>query len=224
MVAEVPEERKNKRSKSEFIPKSALRDRGWTDLLIKTFLPKPHEMRQNPNYRSGPPMCLYKIAIVEEIEQSTEFQQKMFQAQKRKQSARKAVETKLDNLRQDLAEMQFSVPVLSEDCLLKNATDHYNDMQEWRECNGFKTCGLLADEKSDKEFLNRIQVNYLRHCMTEYEEKLDQISGRVGFGEGYTDIRKKIFTEIARLYPWLVDECKRQCPIAFGLKPQEEWL
>jgi hypothetical protein len=215
---------RNEHKESEFITKSTLKERGWTDLLIKIFLPKPHETRQNPNYRSGPPMCLYKITAVEETERSDDFQKMMIEAQKRKQGAKKAVETKLADLRRQLNTMEFKVPHLSEESLLKHAIGHYNEMQDWRESNGFKTCGRRADEKSDIEFLNRIQVNYLRHCLTSYEEKLDEIAGRVGFAEGYVDIRKKIFIEIARLYPWLEDECKRQCPVAFGLDIQEEVL
>lgn len=208
--------------KHEFVTKSTLKERGWTDLLIKIFLPQPHKTTTNPNYRSAPPMCLYKIAVVEQIEKSTEFQKEMEEAQKRKQRAKKAVETKLTKLRKDLSNMRFKVPLLSEKNLLKRAINHYNEMQDWREFNGRSTCGLYANENSDIEFLKRIQVNYLRHCLTSYEEKLDDISGRVGVFEGYVDIRKKIFTEIARVYPELEDECKRQCPVAFGLEEEDD--
>jgi hypothetical protein len=36
------------------------------------------------------------------------------------------------------------------------------------------------------------------------------MSGKVGFGEGYEEIRRKIFFKISENYLWLADECKRQ--------------
>jgi len=194
----------------EFITKSALKERGWTDLLIKTFLPEPHKTCRNPHYSSGSPMCLYKLSVAKKIERSKKFCVKFASIEKRKQGAKKAVKTKLANLRKDISEIKIEILKLPGYILLRRAIAHYNNMQILREIEGFNTCGCCANKNSDKQFLNRIEVNYLGHCMTPYEDKLDEISGRVGFSEGYVDIRKKIFDEIACVYPWLKDECDRQ--------------
>ena len=75
---------------------------------------------------------------------------------------------------------------------------------------GRSTSGKEATDDSDPKFLERICVNYLRHCLTKYEDHLDRMSGKVGFGEGYEEIRRKIFAKISERYEWLADECKRQ--------------
>ena len=49
---------------------SELKQRGWTDGLIKKFLPKPDETKTNPIVKSAAPMKLYKIKRVERIEKS----------------------------------------------------------------------------------------------------------------------------------------------------------
>ena len=42
-----------------YLTKSQLKDRGWTDSLIRKFLSEADKTRTNPHYRSGPPMRLY---------------------------------------------------------------------------------------------------------------------------------------------------------------------
>ncbi len=202
---------KTKTEKIPMITKSGLKsERGWTDKLIKEFLPAPDLTKPNPNYKSGPPMLLFAIDRIEKIEETDEFKALQEGTVKRKEAAKKAVETKLQQLREWLNAVQIYVPVLDKTKLIEQSCDHYNDMQEWREANGRSTCGMKATADSDQKFLERICVNYLRHCLTKYEKHLDEMSGKVGFGEGYEEIRLKIFSKISENYHWLADECKRQ--------------
>ena len=67
-----------------------------------------------------------------------------------------------------------------------------------------------ADKNSDKEFLDRIQVNYIRHCLTSYEEDLWSVFGETGAFEGRMRIKEEVLKKIAVLYPYLKKECKRQ--------------
>jgi hypothetical protein len=197
--------------KIPMITKSRLKsERGWTDKLIKEFLPAPDLTKPNPNYKSGPPMLLFAIDRIEKIEQTEEFKAQQPDTEKRKAAAKKAVETKLQQLWKWLDTVEIRVPVFDKSKLIKRACDHYNDMQEEREFEGRSTCGMTATADSDPKFLERICVNYLRHCLTKYEEHLDEMSGKVGFGDGYEEIRRKIFSKISENYHWLTDECKRQ--------------
>ena len=98
--------------------------------------------------------------------------------------------------------------------LVDRACRHYNDMQDWRAAEGRYTSDLGATTDSDPKFLERICVNYLRHCLTKYEDHLDAMSGKVGFNGCYEEVRRKVFAEIAAKYEWLAEECKRQ---------QENW-
>jgi hypothetical protein len=197
--------------KTEMITKSRLKsERGWTDKLIKEFLPVPDATKPNPNYKNGPPMLLFAIDRINNIEETNEFKALQEGAAKRKESAKKAVETKLQQLWTWLNTLEINVPVFDKPKLIKRACDHYNNMQQEREFEGRSTCGMTATAESDLKFLERICVNYLRHCLTKYEKHLDDMSGKVGFGEGYEEIRRKIFLKISENYIWLADECKRQ--------------
>jgi len=130
----------------------------------------------------------------------------------RKQSARKAVETKTAKMLEYVNAVVINVPKMAGDKLIERACQHYNLMQMEREqmrglYNG--ECGR-ADTNADALFLNRISVNYLRHQLTSYEEHLDKISGKVGVGQAYTDIKTKVLNAIATAYPFLTFECNRQ--------------
>ena len=68
----------------------------------------------------------------------------------------------------------------------------------------------MASEDSDDAFLSRIMVNYIRHDLSSYEERLDMLFGRVGKREAYRILLKKIYKAIKKAYPSLADECNRQ--------------
>ena len=48
-------------NQKKYYRSSELKQRGWTDGLIKKFLPKPDETKTNPVIKSAAPMKLYKI-------------------------------------------------------------------------------------------------------------------------------------------------------------------
>jgi hypothetical protein len=199
------------KEQTPMITKSRLKsERGWTDLLLKLFLPNPDLIKPNPNYKSGPPMQLFNLERIEAVEQTEEFKTQQTATVKRKDAAKKGVETKLEQLRRYVNTILIKVPALPRQQLIKQACEHYNDMQAEREAEGRSVSGMVADSNSEPKFIERICVNYLRHCLTKYEQILDDISGRVGFGEGYEEIRRKIFSKISEKHGWLAEECKRQ--------------
>jgi hypothetical protein len=155
-------------------------------------------------------MLLFAVEKIDAIEQTDEFKTQQVDTAKRKEAAKKAVDTKLEQLRKWLNAVQIHVPVFTKDKIIERACKHYNEMQEDREDEGLSTSGMKATANSDPKFLERICVNYLRHCLTKYEDHLDEMSGKVGFGEGYEEIRRKIFSKISERYGWLANECKRQ--------------
>jgi hypothetical protein len=201
----------------EFIIKSTLKQRGWTDKLISLFYPFPDKTKRNPMYRSAPEMCLYLLKNVEEIERTQEFQEALLKAQRYKVASKKAIETKKKKLMNLIENINILIPRISEKKLLEKAIGSYNEMQAEREVMN-RSFSDHVNKNADKEFLDRICVNFLRHQLTDYEEILSDISCKVGFDDGYFEIRKKIFLEISNRFPWLHQECERQC----GEKIQEE--
>lgn len=79
---------------SDLLAKSDLKKRGWTDSLIKRFLPEPDEIRPNPKYRSAAPMILYLAARVAAIEADCDFQAAMTETKCRQDHVARAVKTK----------------------------------------------------------------------------------------------------------------------------------
>jgi hypothetical protein len=185
----------------ETIGRPKLKERGWTDGLIKKFLPRPYKTEENSYYKSGPPQKLYLLSRVEKIEQSPEFLEAKEQTMKRQASSQKAVETKREKLEQYLETVVIEVPVLDEAELLSAAC---------KEFNADGTSDSYASPHSGQAFLDRITVNYLRHQLTRYEEELEAIAGKVGAQDAYLTIFRKVIEAIGDAYPRLKAECDLQ--------------
>lgn len=194
------------KSKKEFLNKKQLKERGWTESMIKKFLAKPDAEKQNPKYRSAASMKLYKLERVQQVESSSEYQQQSKQTASRKQAAQKAVTTKLMKTWEYLDTVDFQVPMISKNQLIQDACNHYNNNQYDRDRSEYATAG----KDSEQTFLDRITVNYLRHCMSDYEYEINKITGKVGKDEGYLEIKRKILDAIAEQYTWLEKECNKQ--------------
>jgi hypothetical protein len=193
----------------DYISASGLKHQGWTDLLIRRFLPTPDKIATNPHYKCAAPMRLYLTSRVQEIEAAGDFKSQLERAQQRKQAASRAVETKRERLRERLAQIIIAVPTLPQDELIEAACTHYNS----------RKLDLLLDRghtytpatpNSDEWFLHRITVNYIRHQLSSYERQLRRVAGRVGANEAWLEISRKVFRAIGEAYPWLAGECDRQ--------------
>ncbi len=123
-------------------------ERGWTESLLKRFLPEADHLKVNPMFRSAAPMQLYVLPRIEEIEASADFRAAFEVASKRRpaaqQAARKAADTKRQRMLAYVEMLRVKVPVFPEDKLLGRAISHYND-RDLR--------GKAADETSDPTFL-----------------------------------------------------------------------
>lgn len=53
-------------------------------------------------------------------------------------------------------------------------------------------------------------VNFVRHELTDYDYELYEMSGRTGIGEVHRLYHDAVLSEIAKAYPFLEGECKRQ--------------
>lgn len=196
----------------ERLTTTALKARGWTDSLIKRFLTEPDATAVNPHYKSGPPMRLYLLTRVQAVESSAEYQEASAKNAGLRSGARKAVESKLDRMRQHLEAVEPpQLPTLTDVELQAEAIDHYNDRQAERSwLRGGMGEFRPADDSSDPAFLARITVNFVRHQLSRYEAELDAVAGKTGAVMARPKIRSLILKAIADAYPWLADECKRQ--------------
>lgn len=198
-------EMKTKEKKSEHISMSGLKGkRGWTDTLIKHFLPTPDKTAINQHYRTGPPMKLYLLSNVNTIEQSDEFKAMMANAPVKKSSAKKAVHTKQNKIMKYVNAITVEVPIMSKGELIRNACNSYNNRKANYSYNGDDfDYHEPANKDSDWTFLNRICINYLRHRCTKYEEELEKIFGKVGVNQAYTSLKAKVNNAILKAYNFL---------------------
>ena len=112
-----------------------------------------------------------------------------------------------DGLFNEIQTMKIRIPTLSREELLDAAIVSYNRDHQ-RVCG----CGMtnVASINSTEAFLQRIQVNYLRHRCVDYDRTLSRIADYPGAHRARTLLRKRIHAKISALYPHLELECRRQ--------------
>ena len=193
-------------SKADFLTKSNLKERGWTEKTIERWLGEADRTKTNPYRKSGPPMQLYRLDRVVETEANPEFVASQAGLDKRRESAAKAVATKEKQTMDYVRGLVPSVGIIHDkNTLIEAACEHYNDLHASRGHDD-----KYAHPRSDQDFLQRITVNFLRHQMSGYEDHLDQVFGKTGAGNARLVIRDKVLRAIADSYPWLASECFRQ--------------
>jgi len=191
--------------KKEYLSRGKLKERGWTDGIIKKFMPLCDKEKKNPYYASASPMKLYLLERVKQIENTDKFKKELIKSQPRKKASHKAVETKLKKIRDYIKNLKIIVKKIPIDSIQKKAIRDYNDFKEAIEIEYQK-----ATINSDTLFLNRICVNYIRHNLTIYENELEKIFGKVGSKEAYRLLNEEIYSVISSTYPTLSDECITQ--------------
>ncbi|MDP2846069.1 MAG: hypothetical protein Q8N79_08385 [Candidatus Methanoperedens sp.] len=153
-------------------------------------------------------MKLYLISRVESTEQGTEYKSFCEQNKKRKEGSANAVRTKRGKLLRRVAGWNIYIPRQHLSEVIQEAISSYNDRKADRSDEGF--IYESASFQSDKEFLYRITVNFLRHRCSPYERQLVEIAGKVGTKEAYILLNQNIFKKISQVYPELQSECDRQ--------------
>lgn len=192
---------------TEYLNKTQIKDRGWTETAIKRFLGKPDRTCKNPHGRHR--IKHYLIDRIEEVEATPEFQawQEKYLQQRtmRREAARKAAQSRRQNTLAKVKAWSPDVPYFKKRKLTRLAVDHYN-YSEWPR----RRSDHLASVNDDPSFLARIMVNFLRHEATSYDAVVDRLSGRAGRSEAYRVAKQRVLTAIGSRYPYLRKECERQ--------------
>lgn len=140
-------------------------------------------------------MKLYRQDRVERIEASVQFLEAKQKADARKQSSRKAVVTKWEKMQDYLDELTIEVPQMEKAVLIKAAQENFYSLG-------------LPDGATPS--IERMCVNFLRHCGTKYESELAKIAGKTGAKDAYYCIKQQVLDAIEIQYDWLAEECRRQ--------------
>ncbi len=176
---------------------------GWSKSLVTSLLGDP-DLRKKIPFRTTVG-SLYYLWRVEAAESSNDFQSAQPALRKRVTAARKAVKTKTDKLVSNINAMSVDVRRLSDRELTRQAQQAYNDHRgEW------DYDFMPAGDASDKSFLDRITVNYIRHNLTKYDNALEDLARKTGKGEALNALRRKVYDAIAEAYPRFAEECRKQ--------------
>ena len=178
---------------------------GLTDSLIRRLLPEP-TLVPNPVYRCAAPMKLWNKTDVEKALETDEALRLIEQSEKRRAASRKAVETKRQHLEQEVDEAIRRIQVRRISCktVMRNAV---TDKEEWDYYNGHYD---TDPRHAPIEHKNRWAVNYIRHNLTEYDEALWDMRGKVGVLEQYLRYKLAVLDAIAATYPEYKSECEAQ--------------
>jgi hypothetical protein len=185
---------------NQYITKTELKKRGWTDRAIDIYLSDSDKVVRNKRYVNAPPMHLYLKSRVEGLESCPEYLRYLSQHTTKRIGAQKGVSTKKDRLIKEVQSWAI---------LLKPERAHTITQSALLEYNRYHP-DEPASHNNSIAFLNRITVNYLRHKLTNYDEKLNALFGKVGKDEAYQLLNQMIYKKISEQYPELATECKRQ--------------
>jgi hypothetical protein len=181
-----------------YLTMAGLRERGWTDAMIREYLGEPDAARPNPRYRSAAPMKLYLADRAKAAEASPEWVERKTRGAGRRAASvaaadRKRAETKA-LARQLAADLMASLVFPADP--QRAAIEAYN---EWHlagcTCPGWHDLGFCdkrADASDSPEFSRRIAVNYARHELTGYDRAYNQLAGRVGHQDAHEILRSEV--------------------------------
>lgn len=181
---------------SEFLKRDLL-SRGWSKTAIDRILGAPDRTSRR---RGGGHYCHYSADRVVAAEQ---MHQDWRRSDARSQAGKVAAERRANALEASIAALNIELPKLSGTELLDAAIAAHNAWNSDSNCLG-------ASHSSDPEFLERIQVNYLRHECSRYDVELGRIAGQVGRDRAHETLRDLVYNAISDAYPQLATECWRQ--------------
>lgn len=137
-----------------------------------------------------------------------EYQEK---AKKRRAGAKKAVLTKESKLHEEVTAKikQISVKQLSlKD--IKNST--LSEKSSWYQYQSTLRgdYDLRDPYSADDSTVQRWEVNYIRHHLTEYDDSLYEMSGKTGCHKEYLRYKEAVLLKVGEVYPSLKSECNSQ--------------
>jgi len=197
----------------EYKCKTDLLKSGWSSSMIEKLYGKPDKTKRNSFYYNGPPISLYLITKIEMIEKTEEY--KLLKEKFDKRSSK--IKLSIDKQKKDfLNQISNNITIESIEEQIKNSYSYkhsyvVNDaIESYNNFHSYFDDFEIVSINSDKDFLERITVNYIRHNLTNYEDELLKTFNKFGKHEVINLIKYNVLIAISNVYPHLKDECKRQ--------------
>lgn len=210
---------------SQYIYKTTLiKERHWKESDIARLYPEASLYVRNKYYSSGPKAELYRLSLVEKLEkvdkdlsarlqkyQSEEWgakkESRSIAAKKADKTRKSNLEKKVDDICDEIRELDIEIYDYDNlDALIEDACRHYNELQfERRKCDTFAAIYPFEKVKTN-EFYQRITMNYLRHCCTDYENLLEyyfEMVTKEYQDEICSELRYVVNRKIREMHPWI---------------------
>lgn len=190
--------------KGEYLSASKVKERGWTDSLIRRLLGHPDATAPNPMFRGAAPVRLYDLEKILSAEESPGWQVAKALASTRSATASQASVRRAAAVVEKARRFTVTLPVLADDELYRRAVVHRNEVRNYREDFEHATV-----ESVDESTMRPWSVNYLRHVLTGYDSQIGRFAGEPGVRSAETITRQRVYMTIAT-YPGLAEECRPQ--------------
>lgn len=188
--------------RTTFVSLAGLRERGWTDPMVRDLLGEPDVRGRDPRRWSVAPVLLYRLARVRAVERTAEFGRCAAVSGRSSAAAEAGAERRRRAVLAAIRAEPIEVPRLPAAELERRAVRH-------RHLLGARGPGGGAGGVTDGE-LARWQVSYLRQALLRYEALLDGLFGSTGRAEAERLLRARLYEAIATAYPRLAQECRRR--------------
>ena len=197
-------EKKDK--KIERWTKSTLLERGWTQKSIKELLPPP-ELVDNPHYKCASPMNLWDSKIVKQKERTKKFKEYAEKKAKRQEAISKSIDKRKDETFEMAKNFSLEIKRIDLDKLkrytLNSKYKWYMYLgQDWKADNVYN-----ADERT----LLRWEENYIRHNLSNYDEEINKLFGKIGKQGAYETYKTDLMNKIFEVYPELAKKEEEIC-------------
>ncbi|MFG2642006.1 hypothetical protein ACGFYP_13685 [Streptomyces sp. NPDC048370] len=184
--------------RTTFVTLAGLRERGWTDPMVRDLLGQPDVQGRDPRRWSIAPVRLYRLARVEAVERTPEFARCAAASGRRSATVEAGAERRRRAVLAAIRAEPIEVPRLPAAELERRAVRH-------RHLLGARGPGAAAAGA-----LVRWQVTYLRYALSRYETLLDGLFGSTGRAEAEQLLRTRLYEAIGAAYPHLARECRRR--------------
>ncbi|MFF9012443.1 hypothetical protein ACF09C_05655 [Streptomyces sp. NPDC014870] len=206
--------------RATFVTLTGLRERGWTDPMVRDLLGEPDIQGRDPRRWSLAPVRLYRLARVEAVERTPEFARSAAAPGSRSAAAEAGAERRRRAVLAAIRAEPIEVPRLPAAELERRAVRHRQLLGARGPGGGSGGPGAPGGPGRPGApgqpgavpagALVRWQVTYLRHALARYETLLDGLFGSTGRAEAERLLRARLYEAIGAAYPHLARECRRR--------------
>jgi hypothetical protein len=196
-----------------FVQKTQLiKDHGWTRSLINRFLPEPDKLARN-RHNKHRKTCLYKRERVWMIQETDEFCKAFAETEKRRDAIAQATLARNQKLEAMASNSVIHVQFVERYDLVYDAIEYCEySIKRARGWDGFEIIsGGLCNGKYSEYKLDSYVVHYIFHKLTTIFGEVKPLQlVRIRSRKLPDRMKEKALEEIARVYPWLSEECNRR--------------